>query len=88
MKSEDAPRAADRAEERHRRLPIVCDKLRTKMSFGSYAAGGPPDWREGTSSTAVYWCLKTMETWGTDEDFAHPQKCRAGRVCFVSPELV
>jgi hypothetical protein len=85
MKTE--PKHADENETERRHLPIVCAKLRTKMSFGSFAPGGPPDWREGTSSTAVYWCLKTMETWGTDDDFAHPQKCRAGRACFVSPAI-
>jgi hypothetical protein len=67
------------------RLPVICDKLRTKMSFGSFTSA--PDWREGTSSTAIYWCLKTMETWGTDDGFAHPHACRAGRACFVAPAI-
>jgi hypothetical protein len=78
---------AEGSEDTPRRLPLLCDKLRTKRSFGSYAATGASDWREGKSSTAVYWCLKTMETWGTDDDFAHPHKCRAGRACFVAPDV-
>ncbi len=63
------------------RLPVVCRKLRTKVAFGSPAPGGQ-DWRLGTSTTAVYWCLRTMETWGTDGALAHPRTCRPGRSCF------
>ena len=73
----------DRDIKRH--LPVVCRKLRTKNAFGSMQTGAP-DWREGTSSTAVYWCLKTMETWGPDDGFAHPHTCKDGRRCFASPD--
>ena len=41
-------------DERDRRRTIV-----------SISEGLRADWREGTSSTAVFWCLRTMETWGT-----------------------
>ena len=67
------------------RLPIVCRKLRTKMSFGSLDAVHA-DWREGTSTTAVFWCLKTMESWGTDDQPAHARTCRDGRSCFEPPD--
>jgi hypothetical protein len=64
--------------------PVVCRKLRTKTAFGS-AQPGAPDWRTGDSTTAVYWCLFTMETAGPDDGLAHPHHCGAGRGCFVPP---
>jgi hypothetical protein len=67
------------------KLTIVCRKLRTKQAFGSLAPG-TPDWREGQSTTDVFWCLKTMETWGPDDNVAHATTCREGRGCFESPE--
>lgn len=72
--------------EGERGAPVVCRFLRTKMAFGSF---GPdvPDWREGDSTTASYWCLCTMESAGPDDDFAHARKCRAGRRCFVGPDV-
>lgn len=63
--------------------PVVCRKLRTKMAFGSIE--GRRDWRHGESSTAVYWCLVTMESAGPDDGFAHPHGCQSGRRCFVAP---
>ena len=83
------PRPSDESEAREPSrvsLPIaVCRKLRTKTGFGSRQPGAP-DWRAGESSTAVYWCLSTMETWGPDQSVAHAQSCRAGRTCYVAPE--
>ena len=67
--------------------PVVCRKLRTKVSFGSPA---PPirDWRHGESSTAVYWCLRTMDCAGPDDGLAHPHYCGRDRVCFTPPDFV
>jgi len=65
-------------------VPVVCRKLRTKMAFGSMHQG-LRDWRYGESSTAVYWCLKTMETAGPDDSYAHPHHCCASRSCYVPP---
>lgn len=64
--------------------PVVCRKLRTKTAFGSLQPGAP-DWRHGDSTTAVYWCLVTMETAGADDGLAHPHHCGSGRSCFVPP---
>ena len=55
------------------------------MAFGSVV--GAEDWRAGESTTAAYWCLCTMESAGPDDDFAHAKKCRAGRRCFVGPDV-
>jgi hypothetical protein len=75
--------------------PKVCCLLRTKTAFGSYmletddaddGAGGPPSWQDGNSTTAVFWCLKTMDTCGPDDAFAHAKSCRPGRECFRSDD--
>jgi hypothetical protein len=65
---------------------MVCCHLRTKMAFGSLVTGAP-DWRAGESTTAAYWCLRTMEAGGPDDGFAHAQRCREGRRCFAPPEV-
>ncbi|MEA2733975.1 MAG: hypothetical protein QOE14_426 [Humisphaera sp.] len=67
--------------------PQVCRLLRTKTAFGSYMletddAENEPSWQDGNSTTAVFWCLKTMDTCGPDDAFAHAKSCRPGRECF------
>jgi len=63
----------------------VCRRLRTKKSFGSFQ-GNLYSWQSGASTTAVYWCLRTMETVGPDDGYAHPHACLSGRDCFDPPE--
>ena len=50
------------------------------------AADDTPAWQAGNSTTAIFWCLKTMDTCGPDDDFAHAKSCRAGRECFRSDD--
>ncbi len=59
----------------------VCRLLRTKTAFGKFR-GGAYSWQSGRSTTAVYWCLRTMENVGPDDGYTHPHTCRAGRSCF------
>jgi hypothetical protein len=71
--------------------PKVCTFLRTKTAFGSYMmetddAEEAPAWQDGNSTTAIFWCLKTMDTCGPDDDFAHAKTCRPGRECFRSDD--
>ena len=67
-------------------LPVLCTMLRTKTAFGSYSIDNDDTpWQTGESTTAAYWCLKTMEACGPDEDFAHPSACVAGRSCYRAP---
>ena len=40
---------------------VVCRLLRTKTAFGTFR-GNAYTWQSGRSTTAVYWCLRTMET--------------------------
>ena len=64
--------------------PVVCRLLRTKTAFGTFV-GNLYSWQTGRSSTAVYWCLRTMETAGPDDGYAHPHACCEGRSCFERP---
>jgi hypothetical protein len=63
-------------------LVEVCRLLRTKTAYGD--RGG--DWRRGDSTTAVYWCLNTMEPVGPDDGYVHPHRCARGRACFEPEE--
>jgi hypothetical protein len=76
---------SEREERSEEERPIVCRLLRTKTAFGSFV-GNLHAWQKGASTTAVYWCLNTMETAGPDDSYAHPHACRAGRACFEEPE--
>jgi hypothetical protein len=67
-------------------IPTVCQLLRTKNAYTTY--GHDTDvapWQLAESTTAVYWCLKTMQHAGPDEALAHPHYCLAGRSCFRAP---
>lgn len=67
-------------------VPQVCRMLRTKTAFGAYSLETDPiPWQAGESTTAVFWCLRTMATAGPDDDLAHPARCLTGRTCFESP---
>jgi len=61
----------------------ICRMLRTKTAFGCCDVEETP-WQEGESTTAVYWCLGTMETAGPDNVYCHPSTCVAGRSCYRS----
>ena len=63
----------------------VCRMLRTKTAFGAMSFDDE-DWTDGASTTAVYWCLGTMETAGPDDVLCHPSSCIPGRACY-RPEL-
>lgn len=72
-----------------RPIPTVCRLLRTKNSFQTFTAEELDEnapWQFGESTTAVFWCLKTMQHAGPDDDFAHPSTCCAGRPCFCPEE--
>ena len=64
----------------------VCRMLRTKTAF-SFTDPEETPWQDGTSTTAVYWCLGTMETAGPDNVLCHPSTCVPGRGCYqAEPE--
>lgn len=72
-------------ESENAERPRVCRLLRTKTAFGTFR-GNLWAWQSGRSTTAVYWCLRTMETAGPDDGYTHPHVCREGRGCFEPSE--
>ncbi|HYS78045.1 MAG TPA: hypothetical protein VEO94_04350 [Candidatus Dormibacteraeota bacterium] len=60
-------------------LPGLCIHLRTKR----YYYGSIDEVLEVAelSTTAQFWCLRTMRVVGPDEEFVSPGTCRAGRTC-------
>jgi hypothetical protein len=77
----------DNSSSSSQAIPALCKMLRTKTAFGLYE--GDPEheaWELATSRTAVYWCLRTMQTAGPDDQFVHPESCREGRSCYQPRE--
>lgn len=72
-------------DEKDRSLD-VCRKLRTKLAFTPLvdSAGDQLLWQRGDGSTAVYWCLSTLECAGPDGGLAHATLCRGDRACYRS----
>ena len=67
--------------------PGVCSKLRTKTMYLNVDYRSEGD-EPGCNNTAVYWCLKTQQALGPDDNPVCPEDCRAGRGCAVIlPEL-
>lgn len=60
--------------------PLLCRHLRTKTWYvpDSYAERDV----SRSSSTAQYWCLKTMRSDGPDGALALAEDCVEGRACF------
>jgi hypothetical protein len=58
-----------------------CRCIRTKTIYGSYV-GNMEDWITGVSSTASFWCMKTMGPAGPDEHFVHIGQCGPQRICY------
>lgn len=79
-----AGEGTDAAQPLHDPLQ-VCRKLRTKFAFLPLvtADNEPVYWQTGDGSTAVHWCLRTMECAGPDGGLAHASLCRADRACYA-----
>jgi hypothetical protein len=67
-------------------IPTVCRLLRTKHAFGTFAEGDFDPWQTGESTTAVFWCLATMQSCGPDDSFAHPTHCHSSRGCYQNQD--
>ena len=59
-----------------------CIDLRAKRAYGDVVSDIEPSWNSGLLATDCYWCLKTMETWGPDDQPALPETCGQNRTCF------
>lgn len=65
-----------------------CRKLRTKLAFSAVVTsdGELLGWQHGDGSTAVYWCLRTLECAGPDGALVHAAECGPDRICYLAPE--
>ena len=60
------------------RTAEVCRLLRSK---GMYLPREDADLEVEVSSTAVFWCLRSMSVIGPDDGPVAPEDCRRGRSC-------
>lgn len=61
----------------------VCRLLRTKGAFGAVVEN---EWSGEADTSAVFWCLHTMESFGPDEQAVHGAECLPGRRCWQRPD--
>jgi len=59
--------------------PDACRHLRTKRYY--YGATGESPEAGEASTTAQFWCLRTMRVVGPDQALVTVDSCRAGRGC-------
>lgn len=57
----------------------LCPNLRTKMY---YVLGRFHNDTGESTSTSQYWCLHTMQPFGSDGGYVSPEYCQTGRCCF------
>ncbi len=63
----------------------VCKHLRTKMYYVHVAEGQKSITDEVDDSTTQYWCLKTMQPVGPDDQFVNRDSCcKHYRRCYES----
>ena len=65
-------------------LTLSCMNMRHKLMYCDerHAVAGTVD---ATSSTRVFFCIRTCDGLGPDEKPVHPTDCHAGRGCYCSP---
>jgi hypothetical protein len=90
MRGKDHTQAgpAEAPGPRFQEAPAVCRKLRTKLAFSALVNedGESLGWQRGDGSTAVYWCLRTMECAGPDGALVHAAECGPDRACYQAQE--
>ena len=72
------------ADVSHDSAFLVCRKLRSKLAFAAVESseGEHVSTLDALNSTAVFWCLSTMECAGPDGGLAHQSVCRSDRGCY------
>jgi hypothetical protein len=69
-------------------LKVSCMNIRHKLMYcdDRHATPGLVD---DTSSTRVFFCVKTGDVLGPDDQPVHPTECKAGRACYChgAPQL-
>jgi hypothetical protein len=62
-------------------LQVACENMRHKLMYvdSRHAQRGMID---SNSDTRVYWCTRTMEVLGPDNEPVSPRDCHTGRPCY------
>ncbi len=68
-------------DERPVRLQVACQNIRHKLMYSetSHAVRGMVD---DSSDTTVFFCIKTFEALGPDEQPVSAEACAPGRSCY------
>ncbi len=77
MQDQDAPMVDSVSPRR-----IPCRHLRSKAMYvyTDGISGGP---RDDDDDNSIYWCLKTMTSFGPDDAFVDSRDCKSsGRECY------
>lgn len=71
-----------------RRYVPACAHLRAKtMAYHPEDQAQPPG-MVVDSDVNGYWCARTQDAIGPDQDGCAPARCRAGRGCFTAPPRI
>lgn len=62
-------------------LKVSCMHIRHKLMYCD-SRHDVPGMVDDTSSTRVFFCVKTQEVLGPDDKPVHPTECKAGRSCY------
>ena len=68
-------------EDQPLKLQVACEHLRHKLMFVAHEheqIGMVDD----SSDTRVFWCSKTQEGLGPDDEPVSPTECHSGRACY------
>lgn len=67
-------------DDRPAAKPVPCRHLRSKGMY-VYTDGSTPD--HGDYDNTIYWCLKSMKSFGPDDDMVDRESCcEASRSCY------
>jgi hypothetical protein len=64
-------------------LGLLCAHLRSKKILGSPEL--PRRVEDALDASNWCWCVRTAQILGPDRAHAHPEDCRVGRGCYLSP---
>lgn len=67
-------------------LSSDCENIRTKMSY--IDINEEDNWRSESSCTYQYWCLRTMNSTGPDNNLVSPATCNLSRNCYKASVFI
>ncbi len=63
----------------------ICKYLRARNPYGMMEGGENP-WLLLDDANTISWCIASSGAAGPDNGLVGPEKCVAGRSCFVAPD--